>query len=87
MDVKICGKLQIKILPLYYNNRPRWIRMMKLAISINASYSTRKRSSEYCDLWNSFQRSLDMIAYKNFTLKVLHIAQSAPACEKAGSAM
>lgn len=23
-------KLQNKILPLYYNNRPRWIRMMKL---------------------------------------------------------
>jgi len=36
-------KLQIKILPLYYNNRPRWIRMMKLAISINASYFNTHR--------------------------------------------
>jgi len=43
-------KLQIKILPLYYNNRPRWIRMMKLAISINASYfNTHRVVREYCE--------------------------------------
>jgi len=43
-------KLQNKILPLYYNNRPRWIRMMKLAISINASYfNTHRVVREYCE--------------------------------------
>lgn len=43
-------KLQNKILPLYYKNRPRWIRMMKLAISINASYfNTHRVVMEYCE--------------------------------------
>ncbi len=43
-------KLQNKILPLYYNNRPRWIRMMKLAIAINASYfNTHRVVREYCE--------------------------------------
>ena len=43
-------KLQNKILPLYYNNKPRWIRMMKLAISINASYfNTHRVVREYCE--------------------------------------
>ncbi len=43
-------KLQNKILPLYYNKQTKVIRMMKLAISINASYfNTHRVVREYCE--------------------------------------
>ena len=36
-------KLEQEVLPLYYNNRPGWIKVMKSAISINASFFNSHR--------------------------------------------
>ena len=44
------SKLEGKIIPTYYGNRERWILMMKLAISVNASYfNTHRVVAEYCE--------------------------------------
>ncbi len=44
------NKLEKNILPTYYSNREEWIRMMKLAIAINASYfNTHRVVKEYCE--------------------------------------
>lgn len=41
-------KLESIIIPLYYENRQEWIRMMKFAIAINASYfNTHRMIKEY----------------------------------------
>lgn len=44
------NKLERNILPTYYGDRQGWIHMMKLAISINASYfNTHRTVKEYCE--------------------------------------
>ncbi len=41
-------KLEQTIIPLYYQQRPEWIRMMKFAIALNASYfNTHRMVTEY----------------------------------------
>ncbi|MBQ9881077.1 MAG: alpha-glucan family phosphorylase [Synergistes sp.] len=43
-------KLEHKIIPLYYNDRSRWIKMMRAAIAVNASYfNTHRVVREYCE--------------------------------------
>ena len=43
-------KLEEKIIPAYYMDRPKWIRMMKTAIAVNASYfNTHRVVKEYCE--------------------------------------
>lgn len=43
-------KLERIIIPLYYDDRRRWINMMKAAIAINASYfNTHRVVREYCE--------------------------------------
>lgn len=42
-------KLEQSIIPRYYNDREDWIEMMKMAISLNASYfNTHRAVREYC---------------------------------------
>ncbi|MCL2683706.1 MAG: alpha-glucan family phosphorylase [Synergistaceae bacterium] len=44
------NKLEEKIIPLYYNNRHKWIEMMKSTIALNASYfNTHRVVKEYCE--------------------------------------
>ena len=44
------SKLQNKIIPTYYGDRECWIRMMKFAITYNASYfNTHRVVKEYCE--------------------------------------
>ncbi|MDR3076043.1 MAG: alpha-glucan family phosphorylase [Synergistaceae bacterium] len=44
------NKLEDKIIPLYYNNRHKWIWMMKQTIALNASYfNTHRVVKEYCE--------------------------------------
>ena len=48
--VDLYNKLEQKIIPTYYENRKEWIKMMKLAIAINASYfNTHRVVHEYCE--------------------------------------
>lgn len=48
--VDLYNKLESKILPTYYDGRKEWIRMMKLAIAVNASYfNTHRVVHEYCE--------------------------------------
>ena len=48
--IDLYNKLEQKIIPTYYNNRSEWIKMMKLAIAINASYfNTHRVVHEYCE--------------------------------------
>ncbi len=43
-------KLENKIIPTYYDRREEWIKMMKLAIAVNASYfNTHRVVHEYCE--------------------------------------
>lgn len=43
-------KLEEHVIPTYYDNKERWILMMKLAISLNASYfNTHRVVAEYCE--------------------------------------
>lgn len=43
-------KLEKKIIPTYYENRNQWIKMMKAAIAVNASYfNTHRVVKEYCE--------------------------------------
>ena len=44
------NKLDEKIIPLYYNDRHKWIEMMKSTIALNASYfNTHRVVKEYCE--------------------------------------
>jgi len=44
------NKLEKNILPTYYSDRQEWIRMMKFAISFNASFfNTHRVVKEYCE--------------------------------------
>ena len=44
------NKLEKEIIPTYYENRKKWISMMKLAIAVNASYfNTHRVVHEYCE--------------------------------------
>ncbi|MDR2780615.1 MAG: alpha-glucan family phosphorylase [Synergistaceae bacterium] len=44
------NKLQDKIIPMYYNERHKWITMMKYTIALNASYfNTHRVVKEYCE--------------------------------------
>jgi starch phosphorylase len=43
-------KLEKKIIPLYYKDRPKWVGMMKRTIALNASYfNTHRVVKEYCE--------------------------------------
>ena len=43
-------KLEEKIIPTYYNDRRSWIKMMRAAIAVNASYfNTHRVVMEYCE--------------------------------------
>ncbi|MDR0654507.1 MAG: alpha-glucan family phosphorylase, partial [Synergistaceae bacterium] len=44
------NKLEEKIIPMYYNDRGKWIWMMKETIALNASYfNTHRVVKEYCE--------------------------------------
>ena len=44
------NKLEDKVIPTYYNNRHKWIDMMKNTIALNASYfNTHRVVKEYCE--------------------------------------
>jgi starch phosphorylase len=44
------NKLEDKIIPMYYNDRGKWIWMMKETIALNASYfNTHRVVKEYCE--------------------------------------
>ncbi len=44
------GKLEEKIIPTYYQNRDRWVSMMKHTIALNGSYfNTTRVVREYCE--------------------------------------
>ena len=44
------NKLEEKVIPTYYNDRQRWIWMMKNTIALNASYfNTHRVVKEYCE--------------------------------------
>jgi len=48
--VDLYDKLEKKIIPTYYNNREKWISMMKYTIALNASFfNTARVVREYCE--------------------------------------
>jgi starch phosphorylase len=48
--IDLYNKLEEKVIPTYYNNRKKWIWMMKNTIALNASYfNTHRVVKEYCE--------------------------------------
>lgn len=48
--ISLYDKLEKEIIPAYYDNRAKWIMMMKMSISANASYfNTHRTVAEYCE--------------------------------------
>ncbi|MDR1885265.1 MAG: alpha-glucan family phosphorylase [Synergistaceae bacterium] len=48
--IDLYNKLEDKVIPTYYNDRKKWIWMMKSTIALNASYfNTHRVVKEYCE--------------------------------------
>ncbi|MDR1916935.1 MAG: alpha-glucan family phosphorylase [Synergistaceae bacterium] len=48
--IDLYNKLEDKVIPTYYNDRKKWIYMMKNTIALNASYfNTHRVVKEYCE--------------------------------------